>query len=334
MARLSNFPAGPAYALAAFAVFATHDVIVKVLGATYAPFQIVFFSVLFGFPLATFMLMRDPTSGHLRPVHPWWTALRTGAAVITGSSAFYAFSTLPLAQVYSIIFASPLIITVLSIPILGETVGRHRWAAVFAGLIGVFTVLRPFGDSDLSLGHLAAVIAAIGSATTSVVVRRIGRDERGVVLLLYPMVANFVLMGLILPFVYKPMPMLHLGLTAVIAAFAFVAGLLMIAAYRRGDAATVAPMQYSQIIWAALFGLLFFDERPDGMTILGAAIIIASGLYIVIRESMLGAASAAPVTRTRSRHGTGTEPRIGALLRRRSDRMPAGYEALAKDPPK
>ena len=109
---------GVAFALAGFAVFSTHDVVIKFLGGTYAPFQILFFSALLGFPIATLMMMGDKTPGTLRPVHPWWVALRTVAAILTGVSAFYAFSVLPLAQVYAFIFAAPLLITVLSIPIL------------------------------------------------------------------------------------------------------------------------------------------------------------------------------------------------------------------------
>ena len=130
-------------ALEAFAIFATHDMIVKTLGGSYAPFQIVFFSVLFGFPMVTLLLIRDAAPGHLRPEHPWCTLARTVAAVATGVSAFYAFATLPLAQVYAIVFAAPLIITVLSIPILGERVRLRRWAAVIIGLAGVLVVLRP-----------------------------------------------------------------------------------------------------------------------------------------------------------------------------------------------
>ena len=142
----SNLPAA-LIAISAFGLFATHDVVVKFLGGIYSPFQIIFFSFLLSFPLATLMLMRDATSGHLRPVHPWWTALRTGAAVMTGISAFYAFSVLPLAQVYAILFASPLLITVLSIPVLQERVGLHRWFAVLLGLVGVLIVLRPESSS-------------------------------------------------------------------------------------------------------------------------------------------------------------------------------------------
>ena len=149
---------GAIFALLAFAVFSTHDVIIKVLGGVYSPIQIVFFSVLLSFPLATIMLMRDATPGTLIPKHPWWLALRTAAAVVTGVSAFYAFSVLPLAQTYAIIFASPLMITVLAIPVLGETVRLHRWAAVIVGLIGVMIVLRP-GSTELTLGHAAALEA-------------------------------------------------------------------------------------------------------------------------------------------------------------------------------
>ena len=101
-----------------------------------------FFSVLFGFPVVTFLLMRDTAPGHLRPVHPFWTTLRTTAAVISGSAAFYAFAALPLAQVYAILFAAPLLITVLAIPLLGERVGIRRGLAVLVGLGGVFVVLQ------------------------------------------------------------------------------------------------------------------------------------------------------------------------------------------------
>ncbi|MEL6610083.1 MAG: DMT family transporter [Pseudomonadota bacterium] len=304
------------YALVAFGIFSTHDVIVKFLGASYSPFQVVFFSVLFGFPVATVMLLRDATVGTLIPRHPWWTALRTVAAVLTGASAFYAFSVLPLAQTYAIIFASPLLITVLAIPILGEKVGLRRAIAVVVGLAGVLVVLQP-GQTELELGHLAALICAISGALASVIVRKIGRDERSIVLVLYPMVANFLLMAMLMPLVYEPMPVEHLGMLFLIAFMAMVAGMLMIAAYKSGEAVIVAPMQYSQILWAAVYGFLFFEEVPGVNTAVGAAIIIASGLYIVLREGS-GASSSktTPVLRTRSRFETGVAPRVSTMIRR------------------
>jgi len=300
-------------ALAAFAIFASHDVIVKFLGATYAPFQIVFFSVLFGFPMVTFMLMRDAKPAHLRPVRPIWTGVRTVSTVIAASAAFYAFGTLPLAQVYAILFAAPLLITILAIPMLGERVGVRRAVAVLVGLGGVVVVLQP-GATAFGLGHLAALTAAFTGALASVIVRKIGREERPVVLILYPMMANVVLMGAAMPFVYRPMPGADLAALAVIAALALVATACLIGAYRLAAAATVAPMQYSQIVWASVFGVLLFDETLGAGTILGTAIIVASGLYIVMREDRGGGSATTPVLRTRSRIAAPSAPRVAPFL--------------------
>lgn len=305
---------GALLALLSMGLFATHDVVVKYLGAIYTPFQIVFFGALLGFPIVTFLLMTDDEEDNLRPHHPWWMALRTGLSVVIGASAFYAFSSLPLAEVYAILFASPLMITVLAIPILGEQVRLRRWAAVIVGLAGVLVVLRP-GQSPLTLGHFAALTVAVSGALNSVIVRKIGADERSVVLMLYPMFASFFVMGLILPWVYRPMPVTHLGLMAVISVLGLTAGYLLILAYKAGEAVVVAPMQYSQILWATVYGYLLFGERIDRATMLGAGIIIASGLYIVFRESRLGASGNRPVTRTRGRTETVTAPRSSILQR-------------------
>ena len=321
-------------ALTAFAIFATHDVIVKLLGAHYASFQIVFFSVLFSFPVATLLLLRDQTAGTLIPVHPWWVATRTAAAVITGACAFYAFSVLPLAQTYAIIFASPLLITLLSIPILGEKVGLRRGLAVIVGLLGVLIVLRP-GTTTLGLGHLAALGCAVFGALASIIVRKIGRDERSIVLILYPLMANFVIMGALMPLVYRPMTVGHLGLSFAIAALAIIAALCLISAYKSGEAAIVAPMQYSQILWATIFGMLFFSETPSWNTALGAAVIIASGLYIVLRESSKAGETQAPVLRTRTRFDTGTMPRVSTIIRASGEEPPMAppREDPAPSPP-
>jgi drug/metabolite transporter (DMT)-like permease len=310
---------GALIALLAFAIFSTHDIIVKFLGASYSPIQIVFFSVLFGFPWMTLMLIRDTSSENLLPRHPWWTALRTVATTLTGISAFYAFSKLPLAQVYAILFAAPLLITILSIPILGEQVRLRRWVAVLIGLCGVLVVLRP-GAEPLTLGHLAALVAAVGGALASIIVRKIGKDERSVVLLIYPMMTNFMIMGAALPFVYQPMPMEHLGGIVVMSIMALIGSALVIAAYKAGEAVIVAPMQYSQIIWASVFGALLFGETMDFATLLGAVIIIGSGVYIVLREGRGNSSENTPVLRTRTRTETGTSLRIGPLIRARRKR--------------
>ncbi|MCO4824126.1 MAG: DMT family transporter [Amylibacter sp.] len=301
--------------LLAFAVFATHDVFIKYLGAHYSAFQLIFFSSLLSFPLATLMLMRDSTAGTLRPVNPGWIALRTLSSSMGAICAFYAFSVLPLAQVYALIFAMPLLITVLSIPILKEKVSVHRWSAVLIGLAGVLVVLRP-GSSEFTLGHAAALAAACFAALGSVILRRVGRQERSVVIMLYPLLTNFVVSGIALSWVYKPMPIEHLGMVGFIALFAFVAGLLLIAAYNAAEAAIVAPMQYSQIIWATLFGYFLFSETIDTPTLIGSSIIIASGLYIVFRESS-GKSANTPVLRTRQRSHSPGAMRVSFFLRRK-----------------
>lgn len=305
---------GALAALMAFGVFAGHDVIIKIVGGSYSPIQIVFFSVLFSFPLAMLYLMRDVEPGTLLPRHPWWMLARSVSAVITGFSAFYAFTVLPLAQTYAILFASPLLITILAIPILRENVGVHRWIAVLIGLAGVMVVLRP-GETEFSLGHLAAISAAIFGALTAIIVRKIGREERMVVMLVYPIMANFIVMGIALAFVYVPMPIKDLGAVAVIALLAWIAGRFLVVAYQEGEAAIVAPMQYSQIIWASFYGWFIFSETLDMPTLLGTGIIILSGLYIVLREATGNASENTPVLRTRSRAETGTTLRIGAMMR-------------------
>lgn len=305
---------GALLALLAFAIYATHDVIVKSLGASYGPFQIVFFSVLLSFPIAMIMLIRDNSDGDLRPRHLWMSIIRTIAAVIAGVSAFYAFSSLPLAQAYALLFSTPLLITVLAIPVLGEKVGIHRWSAIIVGLVGVVIVLQP-GQTELGLGHLAGLMAAVSGAVASIIVRKIGDKERTVVLMLYPMLANFVIMAAILPFTYLPMPVEHLGAFGLIAVLGFVATLLVIAAYRSGEAVIVAPMQYSQIIWASFFGIIFFDEQLEAATVVGTLVIVASGLYIVLREGKPNVSNNTPVLETRNRTETGTSPRLVSLLR-------------------
>lgn len=299
-------------ALVGFAVFSSHDALIKALGGTYTSFQIIFFAVLFSFPLTTLMLIQDKTSDTLWPHLPFWMFLRTGAVIISGICAFYAFSALPLTDTYAILFAVPLLITALSVPILGETVRLRRWIAVLVGLVGVLVVLQP-GAVTLTLGHGAAVVAAIGAALGSVIVRKIGKQERPVVLLIYPMLGQFVLMALALPWVYTPMEAGDLARVALVAVLGHIAMRLMIQAYSQSEASLVAPMQYSQILWATIFGVLFFDEWPGLNTAIGATIIIVSGLYILFRESR-GSSANQPVTSTRSRVVSGTHPRIGPAV--------------------
>ncbi len=298
-------------AIAAFAVFASHDALIKYLGGSYAVFQIMFFSVMFGFPPIALSMSAASALDNFRPHHPWWLAARTLCTVVGMACGFYAFTTLPLAEAYAILFATPLLVTALSVPMLGEVVRLRRWIAILVGLLGVMIVLRP-GTTELALGHAAALIAAIVGALASIIVRKVGPDERSAVLVLYPLTTTMVCMAVVLPFVYVPMPLQDLGLTAVIGIMAFMGQFAIISAFKRTSATLIAPMQYSQILWATLFGMLFFDEFPDIWVAVGAAVIIASGIYIVLRESKEAVSDEKPVLRTtnyRYFSGLSTDPR-------------------------
>ena len=305
---------GALFGLAAFTLFSCHDMLVKQLGGIYSPVQVLFFTALLGFPLAILLAMHDGKPATLRPAHPGWMLARSVSVVIAWLSAFYSFSVLPLTQVYAVIFATPLFITMLSIPFLGETVRFRRWTAVIVGLGGVIIVLRP-GTADLGIGHIAALTCALAGAFNSIVVRRIGREERNVVLVLFPLLANFAVMGIALPLVYVPMPLTDLGLVSLVALLSFVAVLCLIRAYKSAEAVVVAPMQYSQIVWATVFGALLFAEIPDMPTLVGTAVIVTSGVYILLRENSGNHSTHQPVLRTRSRIGVSNGLRVGPLLR-------------------
>lgn len=296
--------AGPLLALGGFALYSAHDVLVKILGPSISVVQIVFFAGLFSFPLVALLLMADPVPGTLKPRHPGWVALRSTGAVAAGLLGFYAFTVIPFAQAYAMLFATPLLVTILSVPVLGERVGWRRWVAVAVGLSGVLVVLRP-GFAEVTTGHIAGLGSALSSSVVGLSSRRIGRVERMGVLLLWPLLLTMGVMGAALPWVYRPMSGLELGMTAGIAALGVAAMLCMISAYRRAEASIVAPMQYSQMLWAIFWGALIFAEWPDAWTLSGATLIIASGVYIVLRESARGGDSARPVQTTRPRPAIG-----------------------------
>ncbi|SHM16905.1 DMT family transporter [Roseibium suaedae] len=293
-----------------FALYATHDAITKHLGADYSVFQIIFFAMLFAFVPTSLMVLGDKAIDNFRPRYPWLVLLRSCLSLTALSCAFYAFTHLPLAEVYSLLFATPLLITIFSIPLLGEVVRLQRWMAVIVGLIGVLIVLRP-GTSELTLGHFAAMASSCASAMGNIVIRKIGSQERSAVLILYPMLLSLVVMGSLLPNIYVPVQLPDLGLMALLGFFSVTAQFCVILGYRAAPAAVIAPMQYSQIIWATIFGYFFFNETPDIFVGVGSSIIIASGLFIVWRESQADVSAQRPVLRM-------SFPKfgIGGLLRR------------------
>ena len=184
-------PVGILMALAANFLFTTSDAVVKTLTARYPVVQVITMQVGFAFIPLLAMSLRDGTFTHLRIVHPVLVGLRGLLAGFGTLCGFFAFSRLPLADVYSIAFCAPIVVTIASIPILGERVGPYRVAAVMAGFCGILIMVQP-GVVPLSLGHAAAFGNVFVGAATVLIMRRIGREEqRGV------MVAA-VLIGLLL----------------------------------------------------------------------------------------------------------------------------------------
>ncbi len=291
-----NIMRGVGLSLLGFATFSLHDALIKSIDAV-PVFQVVFFVVLFSFvPFALFLAF-DGAERSLRPTLPVLVALRCLFSVIGLLCVFYAFARLPMAEVYSLLFAAPILITLLAIPILGERVRLIRWCAILLGMLGVLIVLRP-GTTTFSIEHFAALGAASCTALTSVVTRKIGSREHSVTLILYPMLTNVVVTGIATVFVYVPIPGDVLLRLCGIGILSVAGQSLMIQAYRTSEAQFVAPMQYSQMLWALLYGALVFHETVDRTVLLGSAVIVCSGLLFIWRE--LVASVKQPVLSTRN----------------------------------
>ncbi len=286
MSRPHNSVAGALLGLLAFGLYAAFDICVKFLGGGYNSFQIMFFSGLMAFPLVMAYALFSGDQGSLKPRQPRWMALRTLVILGNGILGTYAFATLPLAQCYAIFFCMPLFIALLGVPLLGERIDLVRGLAVILGLIGVMIALNP-ATARLEWAHLAAFLAAGFGAMNYTLLRKTGGTERTVVLMMYPMVAQLAVVSLVMPFVYVPMPLGDMALTAFMGLAAVAGSFAIIAAYRSARAIVVAPMQYSQIIWAAVVGAVLFGETMSLPTIIGTALIILSGIVIVARQDRL-----------------------------------------------
>lgn len=273
---------GLVFALFGFAVYSTHDAIVKYL-KDYHVFQIVFFAMLFSyvpFSIAR-ILAAKPLS--MSPANPGLLITRAFLHVAALCFAFWAFSVLPMVEAYVLLFCTPLMISVLAIFFLGEQIALLRWLAIVLGLVGVIVVLRPSVES-MQMGHLAALASAFCGASSAVISRKIGATENMATMILFPMLATILVSGGALYFVYQPMPLGHLSLMFLIGALGLLGQYCVLNGFRHAPAAFVGPMQYSQIIWAIVFGYLFFDESIDKWVMVGSTITIFSGIAIIWRE--------------------------------------------------
>lgn len=271
---------GAVLGIAAMGIFACYDIAVKFLGGSYHPFQIMFFAGIAAVPIVLVQVSLTGTAGHYRPRLLGWTVLRCTITLANGMLGTYAFTALPLAQAYAIFFTMPLLISLLGVPMLGEAISPARLIAILVGFAGVVIALQPGADT-LEWAHLAAVLGAITGALNYVIMRKTGQIERPEVLVIYPLLTQLAAMAIALPFVYQPMPIQHHMLTWAMAVFGIGGTYVIIAAYRAAPVAVVAPMQYTQIFWAALAGYFIFAEAITPATWAGIALIIGAGIYIL-----------------------------------------------------
>ena len=278
----TSIPAGLAFALFGFAIYSTHDAVVKSLQG-YHVFQIVFFAMLFSYVPFSIARIIENKPQSMSPANP--ALLITRAILHVGALcfAFYAFSTLPMVQAYVILFCTPLIISVLAIFFLGEKIALARWVAIVMGLVGVIVVLRPSVDT-IKLGHFAALAAAFCSGSTAVISRKISATENMATMILFPLLATIIISGSALYFVYKPMPLNDLALMFLVGALGLLGQYSVLTGFRMAPAAYIGPMQYSQIVWAILFGYVFFNESIDRWVVVGSLITVLSGVAIIWRE--------------------------------------------------
>ena len=271
---------GALLSLAAFGAYACSDVSLKALGQNLHAVQVVFICSLCTLPWILGQIFVTERRMSLVPVLPGYTALRVVITVINSALVTYTFGHLPLAQCYAVFFTMPLMITVFAWPLLGEPIDPLRGCVVVVGFLGVLVALRP-GEMTLQFAHLTALIGAILGALNSLILRKIGNREKSGVILLYPTLGQIIVMGAILPTVYRPMVMQDWAIAGMVGLLGLIGGIAIIAAYRRAPAIVVAPMQYSQIVWASVLGVIFFAERMERQTAIGIVIIIAAGLTLL-----------------------------------------------------
>jgi drug/metabolite transporter (DMT)-like permease len=269
--------------LMAVTLFSILDVTSKIMTVDYSPIELIWarnLAMLIG--LAPFVLRVPDALQSSRPV------LQTvrGLAVTASALLFIAgLRRLQMAEATAIGFASPLLVTAMSIPFLGERVGPRRWAAVAVGFVGVLIVLRP-GTAAFDPYVLFPLGSAITWALTTIVTRRMGA-EPPLTTLFFSTVAGLVATTLFVPAVWTP-PTTNAVLAMIGLAVVGAGGqYLFIAALMRGPASLIAPFSYCQMLWSVLWGFVVFGAVPAPATWIGGGVIIASGLYILHREQQL-----------------------------------------------
>lgn len=272
------------FMLGAVVLFTLMDVFAKAMADHFHTVQIVWARYAFHIAILFLLMPRRLFRVYGRTRNFRLQVLR-GALILGATSIFFtALGYVPLADAVAVDMLAPIFVVALSIPILGEKVGPRRWAAVIVGFLGAMIVIRP----GLGAVHPAAMLIVVSTALFAlyqVVTRLLSAADHPLTTLLYTGGTGVAVLSFAVPFVWRDAGLEGWALMIGIGAVGCASNFLIIKAFELAQASFLAPFVYSQILSGTLFGLVFFGDFPDVYTLLGAALIVASGLYITWRES-------------------------------------------------
>ena len=278
--------AAAGWMLAAVASFSLMDAGMKLLSAHYPPLQV---TLLRGAASLPFVLVWVLASAGVRSIVPvrWGLHLLRGVLGMVMIGCFvYALRRMPLSTAYTLYFVAPLLVAALSVPLLGERVGPRRWTAIGIGLLGVLVVLRPTGQGMATLGGLAVLIAAACYAASAITVRLLAQRDSIQAMVLWFIVLLSLGAGVMAAPHWLPLQASDLWVIAGVGVSGSLAQVALTEAFRRGEASLIAPFEYSALIWGVCLDLALWQVLPDGVTWIGAGIIVVSGLYLLRREKI------------------------------------------------
>ncbi|MBL8702397.1 MAG: DMT family transporter [Alphaproteobacteria bacterium] len=272
---------GLAFGFLGYALFTVGDALVKAVGPGISPFQIAFaVSALASVAIVVTKPKDERWRDALRMRRPRLVMARAVLASITWVAGIHAFTTIPFAEAFALIFLAPSLVAILSRLVLGERPGPLGWASIVVGFLGVLVAIRP-GFRELGTGHLGAAICAIGVAASIVVLRRLTAVESRTTIMVVTNLWIILVTGIAMIPVFRwpsGAEAVWLVLSGILDGFGQICLLL---ATRNAAAALVGATHYSQLIWAVAIGAAFFAEWPDAWMLLGLAAIAASGLLAV-----------------------------------------------------
>lgn len=270
--------------LLAVGFFSLMDTVLKLLAGTYPPMQVAALRGLTSLPLVlVFVAWRGEGRTLLRV--RWPLHLMRGVIGVAMLTLFtYGLRSLPLAEAYTLFFIAPLLITALSVPVLKERVRTAHWLAIVVGMVGVVVALRPSADAFFTWGALAVLAAAACYAVSAIAGRLLSRTDSSSSLVFWSMLMIAVGAGLLALPDWVALRREHLGLLLALAVTGFLGQVAITEAFRHGQASAVAPFEYSALAWGMALDWVLWQTLPTAPTLAGAAIIIASGLYLIRLE--------------------------------------------------